>query len=87
MTEQDFVKICKNTIVNYVNSHLDKSDNIKISEENVYVVWLSKVLQNNKAMLSTTLPDLNYYEITYNGDKHELYFDVYKKWENKCMII
>ena len=23
-----------------------------------------------------------YYEITYNGDKHEAYVDVYKKWEN-----
>ena len=23
-----------------------------------------------------------YYEVTYNGDKHEMYVDVYKKWEN-----
>lgn len=23
-----------------------------------------------------------YYELTYNGDKNELYFDAYKKWEN-----
>ena len=23
-----------------------------------------------------------YYEITYNGDKNETYFDAYKKWEN-----
>ncbi|WP_233619266.1 DUF6275 family protein, partial [Enterococcus sp. S52] len=26
-----------------------------------------------------------YYEITYNGDKDELYFDAYKKFENKCI--
>lgn len=26
-----------------------------------------------------------YYEITYNGDKQELYLDAYKKWENKCI--
>ena len=26
-----------------------------------------------------------YYEITYNGAKHELYFDAYKKWENLCI--
>jgi hypothetical protein len=26
-----------------------------------------------------------YYELTYNGDKKELYLDVYKKWENKCI--
>ena len=26
-----------------------------------------------------------YYELTYNGDKKELYFDAYKKFENKCI--
>jgi hypothetical protein len=26
-----------------------------------------------------------YYELTYNGDKDELYFDAYKKWENVCI--
>ena len=26
-----------------------------------------------------------YYEITYNGEKNEFYFDAYKKWENKCI--
>lgn len=43
-----------------------------------------KTLQNNKALLSTTVPDGMYYEITYNGDKRECYFDAYKKWENRC---
>ena len=23
-----------------------------------------------------------YYELTYNGDKDELYLDAYKKWQN-----
>ena len=31
------------------------------------------------------MPDGMYYELTYNGDKKELYLDVYKKWENKCI--
>ena len=26
-----------------------------------------------------------YYECTYNGDKKELYFDAYKKFESKCI--
>ena len=41
-------------------------------------------MQNNKALLSTTVPDGMYYEITYNGDRRECYLDAYKKWENRC---
>lgn len=75
----------KKIIKDYVNEHLDKSDNMSITEEDVYVVWFCKTLQNWKALLSTTLPDGQYYEVTYNGDKNETYLDVYKKWENKCI--
>ena len=50
--------------------------------EDVFVVWNTKVLQNNKALLSTNLPDGMYYEITYNGDKDEIYVDAYTKFEN-----
>jgi hypothetical protein len=51
------------------------------------VVWSCKTLQNNKALLSTTLSDGMYYEFTYNGDKKELYLDAYKKWQNICYKI
>jgi hypothetical protein len=53
--------------------------------DDVYVVWYSKSLQNHKALLSTTVCDGMYYELTYNGDKDELYIDAYKKWENICV--
>lgn len=33
------------------------------------MVWCCKILQNNKALLSTTLFDGMYYECTYNGNK------------------
>ena len=82
MNEKDFVQFCKKQIVNYTNEHLDKTDNKVITEDDVFVVWLCKTLQNNKALLSTTLFDGMYYEITYNGDKDEAYIDAYKKWEN-----
>ena len=45
---------------------------------------MCKTLQNSKALVSTTLFDGMYYELTYNGDKKELYLDAYKKWENIC---
>jgi hypothetical protein len=47
-----------------------------------FIVWMCKTLQNHKAMVSTTVPDGMYYELTYNGDKDELYLDAYKKWQN-----
>lgn len=59
----------------------------QISSDDVYVVWLTKVLQSNKALLSTTLFDGMYYELTYNGDKNELYIDAYKKFENKGLVL
>ena len=82
MNEKTFIKFCKNQVANYTNEHLDKSDGKTITEDDVYVVWLCKTLQNNKALLSTRLFDGMYYEITYNGDKDEAYIDAYKKWEN-----
>ena len=82
MNEKEFSKFCKNQVVNYTNEHLDKTDGKIITEDDVYIVWQCKTLQNNKALLSTTLFDGMYYEITYNGDKDEAYIDAYKKWEN-----
>ena len=82
MTDKKFVKLTKSTIVDYFNSHVDKTDNKQISEDDVFIVWSCKTLQNFKALASTTVSDGMYYEITHNGDKNETYFDVYKKWEN-----
>ena len=82
MNEKDFIDWCKEEICLYTNKHLDKTDNKKITVDDVFMVWCCKTLQNNKALASTTLFDGMYYEVTYNGDKNEIYFDAYKKWEN-----
>ena len=84
MNSLEFIEKCKLLVTGYTNSHLDKSDDKFITVDDVFVVWNCKTLQNNKALLSTTLFDGMYYELTYNGDKKELYFDAYKKWENIC---
>ena len=82
MNEKVFLEWCKKEVAEYTNKHLDKSDNKKITSDDVFMVWCCKTLQNNKALLSTTLFDGMYYECTYNGDKQEMYIDAYKKWEN-----
>lgn len=83
MGNKEFIKKCKEIVRQYAIEHLDKSDTIP--EFEVFVVWSCKTLQNNKALLSTSLSDGMYYELTYNGDKKELYFDAYKKFENRCI--
>jgi hypothetical protein len=41
--------------------------------------------QNWKYLISSTLYDGMYYELTFNGDKNEWYLDAYKKFENKVI--
>ena len=67
----------------YILNHLDKSDPQPTFE--VYIVWKCKALQNWKYLISSTLYDGMYYELTYNGDKNEWYLDAYKKFENQVI--
>lgn len=70
-------------VINYIEDHIDKSD--PSPEFSVYVVWKCKTLQNWKYLISSTLCDGMYYELTYNGDAEEWYLDAYKKFENKVI--
>jgi hypothetical protein len=79
----DYQKIARKIVLNYVNEHIDKTDNVQITLDNVFIVWFCKTLQNWKALVSTTLPDGMYYEVTYNGNNKEIYLDAYKKFENR----
>lgn len=87
MDSKKFIDICKEAVIAYANENFEKIDQSQITEEDVFVVWSCKTLQNNKALLSTTVSDGMYYELTYNGDKSEVYLDAYKKWENKCIKV
>ena len=72
----------KQIVFTYFKAHMDTTDNINFTLDNIYIVWFCKTLQNWKALVSTTIPDGMYYEVTHNGDTNEIYVDVYKKWEN-----
>ena len=86
MRNEEFLRKCIEIVRDYTIKHLDKSDfGNYISAFDVYIVWSCKTLQNNKALLSTSLTDGMYYEITHNGDKKEIYVDAYKKFENRCI--
>jgi len=85
MSNDAMLKRAKELVASYFNDHVEVTDNKKITEDDVFVVWFCKTLQNWKALVSTTVSDGMYYEVTHNGDKGETYLDAYKKWENVCI--
>lgn len=87
MNDVEFRNLCQRVVADYANEHMDKTDGEIITPDDVYIVWSCKALQNSKAMVSTTSNDGMYYELTYNGDKRELYLDAYKKFENRAIQV
>jgi hypothetical protein len=83
MTDTKFIELCKKVVKEYIERHIDATD--VIPPFNIYIVWYCKTLQNWKALVSTTLIDGMYYEITLNGDKNEIYLDAYKKFSNEVI--
>jgi hypothetical protein len=79
MTNEAMMNRAKQLVVDYFNAHVDVTDGKKLTLEDVFIVWFSK------ALVSTTVSDGMYYEITHNGDNGETYLDVYKKWDNQCI--
>lgn len=83
MGNEEFIIKAKKLVLDYAVEHLDKTD--EIPQFDVFVVWSCFILGHQKALLSTTLSDGMYYELTYNGAKNEIYLDAYKKFENRCI--
>lgn len=81
--DMDFLARARELVYEYAKPKMEITDtHVDFTPGMVYVVWFSKTLQNWKALVSTTLPDGMYYEVTYNGDKREAYIDAYKKFDN-----
>lgn len=77
-----FQSVCKRKLVNWYNNQIGAT---QIDLDNVFIVWSCKTLQNYKCLASTTVSgDGIYAEYTYNGDKQELYEDIYDKVQNTC---
>ena len=82
MGNDEFLNWASSEVRKYINKHYPKTE-LDVFE--VYTCWVCKTLQNNKALLATTLKDNMYFEVTYNGDKKEMYLDAYKKEKNVCI--
>ena len=82
MTE-GYQEKARRIVFEYIKPRLEKTDtHVTFGQDEVYVVWFSKTLQNWKALVSTTLPDGMYYEVTYDGERERAYLDAYKKFDN-----
>ena len=84
---EHFQSVCKKKLVEWYNSDKNTIPNKeKIDLSNVFIVWSCKTLQNYKCLASSTCSgDGIYAEYTFNGDRQELYEDVYKKLTNTCI--
>lgn len=71
----------------YAEDHLCPTDNVKLKEGDVYVVWFCYIIGGWKALVSTNLHDGMYYEVTFNKDKNEIYVDAYKKFDKKVISV
>ena len=74
--------VCKEAMVSWYGRNFPE---VPIRTDDVFTVWLSKTLQNCKCILATNKRDGIMAEYSYNGDKMELYEDVYKKLTNRVI--
>lgn len=76
------LKKAKLMVIGSHNSTHEEPD--QLTTDQLYIVWFTKVLNNWKALISTSVPgDGLYFEVTYNGDKLETYVDTYHKEDNQ----
>ena len=89
MKHEQFLELIKRKVAIHesLRSDFDADFAEKIDIKDVFIVWSCKTLQNSKALLSMPHKGAYYYEFTLNGDKNEIYMDVYKKIINKVLPI
>ena len=83
LSSEEFMKLAKEKVYEMALASLCPTDDVKFTIDNVYIVTHAFILKNQKAMVSTTLTDGKYYEVTYNEAKSEMYVDQYVKVQNK----
>lgn len=84
---KEFQEIAKRVVFEMAHEGLDPTDNVELKIDDVYITWFGFILGDMKALLSTSLPDGRYYEVTYNKEKKEIYADCYAKLKNKVVTV
>jgi uncharacterized protein YciU (UPF0263 family) len=81
--------IARALVFDYVREHLDPTDNIvpELGFDDIYLVSFTYVTGSWKALISTTLPDGMYYEVTFDASKSVAYIDAYKRFDHKEIAV
>ena len=77
----------KHEVFLYVKDRLDPTDGVNFAENDVYIVWFAYILGGWKALVSTSLPDGMYYEVTSDVVHNKIYVDAYKRFDQKVVVI
>jgi len=78
MSSYEYQVKAKNELIKILKEKYDET----LTIEELHLVWFSKVLQNFKCIIIDLNDNQRMYECTYNGDKKEMYLDIYKKEHN-----
>lgn len=82
MGNADFADLAKDIVRTWYNRNIVTVGGKPLGADELYVVWICKVLQNNKALIATSREDGMYFEVTFNGAMYECYLDAYQKAAN-----
>lgn len=78
MNSYNYEVICKNILIKELKEKYDE----ELTIQDLHLVWFGKALKNYKCVIIDLKPNQRYYELTYNGDKEEIYLDIYNKEHN-----
>ena len=84
MTPQD---IARTLVTKTFNANKERTDAFALTLSDTYVVKFSYILGNWKALVSTTVVDGKYYEVTFNSARKEFYIDTYVKLRNESVTV
>lgn len=82
LTSYEFEVAAKNIII----THCKKKYKEFLTIKEIEVVWFGHVLMNKKMILIDKGPNNRMYEVTYNHDTGEIYFDEYNKTHNMTVL-
>lgn len=86
MSAYEFMKKAKKMAAEWIaNRYSEENKTVAIAWTDVFTVWQAKILKNHKIIVAAPTPDNYMFEITFNGETGDIYFDAYDKIENKCI--